>query len=177
MRADMLPLLLHEEKKAAEQVAALHRIGQWQPQRPSSITLQRLCGQLAQLLEKPLRAEAISLELPDDTCYEVLMPAGDLWLVLLSLLDQGRRAIHQQGATAQAASLIRLSVEKNSQGERLRLCMHNSAGTWLAGDGLLWPDRSFCADLLQRHGGMLSEQPMDGHILLHLDLPCRVSVA
>lgn len=78
---------------------------------------------------------------------------------------------------AQAASLIRLSVEKNSQGERLRLCMYNSAGTWLAGDALLWPDRSFCADLLQRHGGMLSEQRMDGHILLHLDLPCRVSVA
>lgn len=176
MRADILPLLLHEEKKAAELVGALHRIGQWQPQRPSSIALQRLCGQLAQLLEKPLRAEAISLELPGDTCCEVLMPAGDLWLVLLSLLDQGRRAIHQQGATARAASLIRLSVE-SGEGERLRLCMHNSAGTWLAGDGLLWPDRSFCAALLQRHGGMLSEQPMDGHILLHLDLPCRVSVA
>ncbi len=177
MRADILPILLHEEKKAAELVGTLHRVGQWQPQRPSSIPLQRICGQLAQLLEKSLRAETISLELPADNRCEVLIPAGDLWLVLLSLIDQARRAILHQANSNRAGQLIRLSVETGGQGERLCLLLSNSAGCWLEGDPLLWPVRSFCTRLLQHHGAGLVEQTRDGQVLLQLDLPCRVSVA
>lgn len=176
IRTDILPLLLHEEKKTAALVGTLHCIGQWQPQRPSSIALQRLCGQLAQLLEKPLRAETISLELPADNRCEILIPAGDLWLVLLCLLDQARRAILQPTNSNRAGQLIRLTAEAGEQ-ERLYLHLENSAGCWLDGNPLLWPDRAFCTHLLQQHGGMLSERLRDGHIQLQLDLPCRVSVA
>lgn len=177
LRADILPLLLHEEKKAAEVVGTLHRLGQWHPRRPSSIGLQQLCGQLAQLLEKPLRADSIRLEWPGANPCEVLIPAGDLCLVLLSLMDQARRAILQQADSNTVTQWIRLAVEPGRHGERLYLLLSNSAGTWVAGDPLVWPARSFCLQLLHHHGAVLSEQVRDGQSLLCLDLPCRLGVA
>ena len=51
LRGDILPLLMHEEKKAAELVGIVQQVGHWQAGRPSSISLQRMFTQLSLLLE------------------------------------------------------------------------------------------------------------------------------
>nr|WP_321466064.1 hypothetical protein [uncultured Desulfobulbus sp.] len=177
LRGDILPLLLHEEKKAAELVSIVQRIGHWQPVRPSSLSLERLFSQLTLLLEKILRAESISLELPTDNRFEALVPAGDLWLVMLTLINQGRHALQQNRADANTAKLISISVELTDQQDRIRLWLSNSSGTWLEGDNTLWPDRPFCTQLLQQHQATLQEHPKGAQIRLSLEIPCRNSAA
>ncbi|MGE4559626.1 MAG: hypothetical protein AB7E77_05475 [Desulfobulbus sp.] len=180
LRADILPRLVHEEKKAAELVGIVQRVGHWQPARPSSIPLQRLFTQLTRLLEKILRAESITLELPDDNRFEVLVPAGDLWLVLLTLITQGRRSLNQKKTVnAQTAKRISIAVdpdEQQGQGH-LRLRLSNSSGTWLEDDSGLWPDRTFCIQLMQQHRAQLHEQAERTQLKLSLELPYRSAVA
>jgi hypothetical protein len=177
LRTDILPLLVHEENKAAELVGILQRVGHWQPTRPSSISLLRLFHQVGQLLEKPLRAESITLELPGENRFEALVPAGDLWLVLLTLIDQGRRGLKQGTTASQSARLIRITAEAGSGNHPLSLHLSNSSGTWVAGDPSLWPDRPFCTQLLQLHQAQLQEQDNDTHLSLTIALPGRNSVA
>ncbi|MGD9947035.1 MAG: hypothetical protein AB7U29_01000 [Desulfobulbus sp.] len=176
LRADILPLLVHEEKKAAELVGIVQRVGHWQPARPSSIPLQPLFTQLALLLEKIFRAESITLELPLENRFEALVPAGDFWLVLLTLINQARRSLNQNTANSQTAKLISITAEPTDQSGQLRLQLNNSSGTWLEGDSALWPDRSFCSQLLQQHQAALHEHPKGSRLQLDLEFPCRNSV-
>jgi hypothetical protein len=177
LRADILPLLVHEEKKAAELVGLVQRVGHWQPAGPSSVPLRRLFSELALLLEKMLRAESISLELPVDNRFEALVPAGDLWLVLLTLINQGRRSLTRGNGNRQSPQLISISVATADQDGRLCLQLSNSSGTWLEGDNSLWPDRPFCTQLLQLYQAGLHEQAKGTQLKLNLELPCRSSVA
>lgn len=177
LRGDILPLLVHEEKKAAELVSIIQKVGHWQPARPSSISLQHLFHQLTQLLEKTLQAESITLELPKENRYEALVPAGDLWLVLLTLINQARRALNQDdGSLQQTTKLINLTVEGPDLNQRICIQLNNSAGTWLEDSGALWPDRAFCMQLLQLNKAELNEQSKNARLLLELHLPCRRSV-
>lgn len=177
LRADILPLLVHEEKKAAELVGLVQRVGHWQPAGPSSVPLRRLFSELALLLEKMLRAESISLELPVDNRFEALVPAGDLWLVLLTLINQGRRSLTRGNGNRQSPQLISISVATADQDGRLCLQLSNSSGTWLEGDNSLWPDRPFCTQLLHLYQAGLHEQAKGTQLKLNLELPCRSSVA
>jgi hypothetical protein len=177
LRGDILPLLVHEGKKAADLVGIIQRVGHCQPARPSSIPLQRLFHQLTQLLEKTLRAESITLDLPIDTRYEALVPAGDLWLVVLTLINQGRGALNLGDASSRSAKLISIVVEGINQNQQLCLQLHNSTGTWLENEGSLWPDRAFCTQLLQLHQAELHELHQDAQVLLELRLPCRATTA
>jgi len=175
LRGDILPLLLHEEKKAAELVGVVQRIGHWQPTRPSSLSLERLFSQLTLLLEKILRAESISLDLPADNRFEALVPAGDLWLVMLTLIHQGRQALQQTRVDTNTAKLISIRIEPTEQQDRIRLWLSNSSGAWLEGDTSLWPDRPFCTQLLQQHQSSLHEHIQGAYIQFSLEIPCRNS--
>lgn len=174
LRAGILPRLMQEEKKTAELVSTWQKVGQWQPSRPSSIALDRLFSQLKQMLEKGLRAESITLVFPDRVTAEALVPAGDLWLTLLTLIDQGRRALNKEPASHTTPKQIRITLAASAnKNQPLSLQLENTSGTWLQGDQLLWPDRPFCAQLLQMHQGSLSEQAMENQIQLILTVPCR----
>jgi hypothetical protein len=172
--------LIQEEKKTAELVAALQRISQWQPARGgSSISLASLFRMLTLVLDKPLRAESIVLSLPIDCRHEVTVAAGDLWLVLLTLLQQGRRALSREAAGAQTEK--RLSMEcrvHTGEPRRLSLVLTNSAAAFDDDSaGSVWPSQTFCTHLLQMHQATLAiEATPDGERLL-IDLPHRVSVA
>ena len=177
LRGDILPLLMHEEKKAAELVSIVQRVGHWQPAHPSSVPLQQLFAQLLLLQEKILRAESITLEVPTDNRCEALVPAGDLWLVLLTLINQGRHSLRLNGADSKPPKRITVLAEPMDQQGTIRLLLSNSNGTWLEGDNTLWPDRSFCTQLLQEHRGTLHELTKGAHLQLILEFPCRSSAA
>lgn len=177
LRNDILPLLLHEEQRAAELVGIVQRVGQWQPTRPSSISLQRIFRQLALLLDTTLRAESVTLELPTDAQSEALIPAGDLWLILLTLIDQGRRALKNMSAPPDSGKQIHLLLEPTGDSGTVRLLLSNSSGGWAAGDPLLWPDRVLCMQLLQQHQASLEEQVKGAKLTLIMTLPCCTHVA
>ena len=178
--AGLYQSLINEEKKTADLVAALQRVSQWQPARgASSLSLSALFRMVALVLDKPLRAESIVLSLPTECQHEVPIAAGDLWLVLLTLLQRGRRALNREAAGAQTEK--RLSVEcRVCPGENLRLSLvlTNSAAAWDDDrTGSVWPSLTFCTHLLQMHQASLTiEATTPGERLL-LDLPCRTSVA
>ena len=176
LRNDILPLLLHEEKRAAEMVGIMQRVGQWQPTRPSSISLDRLFSQLLLLLDKPLRAESITLDVPLKAPIEALVPAGDLWLILVSFIDQGRRALKKATNTESSAKTILLRLESTAQAATVRLEVSNSSGNWIEGDPMLWPKREFCQQLLQSHKATLDEEVKGSKRNLLIELPCRESV-
>jgi len=177
LRNDILPLLLHEEKRAAEMVGIMQRVGQWQPTRPSSIALERVFTQICLLLDKPLRAESVTLDIPLKTKIEALVPAGDLWLILLTLLDQGRRSLKKATNSDSSPKEIHLRLESTAQAEKIRLELSNSSGGWIEGAPMLWPKREFCERLLQQHHATLEEQVKGSKLNLIIELPCRDSVA
>ena len=176
LRNDILPLLLHEEKRAAEMVGIMQRVGQWQPTRPSSISLERLFSQLLLLLDKPLRAESITLDVPLKTPIEALVPAGDLWLILVSFIDQGRRALKKVNNEDSSPKTILLRLESTAQAKTVRLEVSNSSGNWIEGDPILWPERAFCQQLLLHHNATFDEEVKGTIRTLLIELPCRESV-
>jgi hypothetical protein len=177
--AGLYQLLITEEKKTAELVAALQRVSGWQSARgASSIPLSPLFRMVALVLDKPLRAESIILNLPTECRHEITVAAGDLWLVLLTLLQQGRRALNR-AADSNPHNGKRLNVECRAQsGEHIRLILTNTTGTWAEeSSGSAWPSLTFCTHLLHMHQASLNlEATVQGERLL-VDLPCRSSVA
>lgn len=178
--AGLYQSLITEEKKTAELVAALQRVSQWQPAPgASSIPLSPLFRMVELVLEKPLRAESIVLSLPAECCQEVTVAAGDLWLVLLTLLQQGRRALNREAAAGPQTDK-RLNVDCRVQsGEHLRLSLilSNTAGAWAEeSGGSVWPSLTFCTHLLQMHRAALTLDTTSQGERLLLDLPCRNSV-
>ena len=176
--ADLCQLLVKEEKKTADLVAALQRIGQWQSARSgSSVPLSVIVRMVALFLEKPLSAEAIVLTLPAECRHAITVPAGDLWLVLLTLLQQGRRALGQKETGAPAEKWLRVQCREHPDdgNRRLILVLTNSRAAWhddLADS--VWPSSSFCTHLLRMHNASLTiETTFQGeHVLI--DLPCHI---
>jgi len=176
--ARVCELLASEEKKTAELVGALQRICQWQPARTSSVSLRTLFHLLGLIFEKSLRAESILLTLPADCDAEAAVAAGDLWLVALTLVEQGRRILLDGMADPPGEKRLHIECRKQP-GERFRLTLlfTNSAGLWEAPLDPVWPSLSFCTHLLQVHDASLTLEASDGGTLLLLELPCRGSVA
>lgn len=172
--------LVKEEKKTADLVAALQRISQWQSARSgSSIALTAIFRMVALFLEKPLCTESIVLNLPTDCQHAITVPAGDLWLVLLTLLQQGRRALNRKATGTPAEKW--LSVQCREQPEanrRISLVLTNSVAAWHDDRfDSVWPSSAFCTHLLQMHHASLAiEATSQGERVL-IDLPCHISAA
>ncbi len=171
--------LVSEEKKTAELVGAMQRIGQWQPARASSVSLATLFRLLALVFEKPLRAESITLDLPVECNQEAAIAAGDLWLVLLALMQQGRRALNRAIPGKQSEKRLQIACRAHpGESRRLTLTLTNSAAAWDDDSaGAVWPPLSFCTDLLQMHGASLVLESTGGENRLLIELPYRSSVA
>ena len=178
-RATILPSLVGEAHKTGELVRALQRIGQWQRNQTATLPLPILFQCLRLVLEKPMRAESITLRLPDDCPYEAMVAAGDLWLIVLSIIQQGRRILHGATRSAPDERAQWLAIECNvPQGEnqRLALLLSHSKTNWEEGHpDPLWPSLDFCAQLLQTYGATLATSPDASHLCI--DLPSRSSVA
>lgn len=172
--------LIKEVQKTAELVATFQRISQWQATPASNVSLQLLFRMLALVLDRPLRAESIALQLPVECPYEVPIPAGDLWLVLLTLTHQGRLALNRALPGKQTGKLLRLECRAlPGEEHRLTLTLSNSATAWEDENGgpTVWPCRAFCAHLLHRHRVALTAPETPEGTCLILDLPYRNSVA
>ncbi len=171
--------LVSEEKKTAELVGAMQRIGQWQPARASSVSLPTLFRLLALVFEKPLRAESITLDLPIECNQEAAIAAGDLWLVLLALMQQGRRALNRALPGKQSEKRLQIACQTHpGENRRLTLTLTNTAAAWDDDSaGAVWPPLAFCTDLLQMHGASLALESTGGETRLLIELPYRSSVA
>ena len=171
--------LVNEVQKTADLVALLQRVGQWQSAPASSVSLKMLFQMLTLLLNKPLRADSIVLSLPVDCSHEVAMTAGDLWLVLLTLIHQGRQALNRIVPGKQTEKWLRLEgMALPGNDRRFTLTLTNSAAAWDdEGSGeSIWPSRTFCTLLLHRHQVALTAPKVSGGTHLILELPCRNSV-
>jgi len=170
--------LLKEAKKIADLVTGMQLARQGPPSPSPSVSLPSLLTMLALVLDKPLRAEAIALQLPSDGRFEVNLPAGDLWLVLLTLCQSGRRALNQTFPGKQANKHLTLACRLSQEPERplLILSCSNSAGSWpddAAATGTVWPSLAFCTELLQLHQATLDLTDEANGSQIRLELPCR----
>lgn len=173
--AGLYRALVREEKKTADLVAALQRVSQWQSARSAaSIALPSLFQMVLLVLDKPLRAESVALGLPTDCRHDIPIPAGDLWLVLLTLLQQGRRALHRETTGARSEKWLNVACRVQPGADRrLQLVLTNSAAAWDDGSEPVWPSLTFCAHLMHRHQASLTVEPTLQGTHLLLDLPCR----
>jgi len=170
--------LLKEEKKIAGLVAGMQLVSPGHGARAASSSLPSLFKMLALVLDKPLRAEAIVFTVPSECRYEVPVPAEVLWLVLLTLVQVGRRALNLSFPGKQREKSLSIACVPNPQNiHRLTLRCTNSANSWEeeAVASAPWPSLSFCTHLLAVHQSGLIMTPDQGQPLL-LDLPCRNSV-
>ena len=168
--------LSQEATKTASLIAALQRAGQWQAARgPSSIALSTLFETVALLLDKPLRAESIILRLPTGCRGQVTVAAGDLWLVLLTLLEQGRRALNREVSKSQPEKWLSAECQVLAEvPHRIRLVLTNSVAAWEDGhSGPVWPTRAFCAHLLQLYQASIHLETITLGKRILIDLPCR----
>lgn len=176
--ADLYLSLVKEEKKTADLVAAFQRIGQWQSARSgSSVPLSGIVRMVALFLEKPLSAESIVLTLPAECRYAITIPAGDLWLVLLTLLQQGRRALNHEATGVRPEKWLRVQCREHPDNgnRRLILMLTNSRAAWHDDrTDSVWPSSAFCTHLLRMHHASLTiETTSQGeHVLI--DLPCHM---
>lgn len=176
--ADLCQSLVKEEKKTADLVAALQRIGQWQSARSgSSIALAIIFRMVALFIEKTLCAEAIVLNLPTDCRHAITVPAGDLWLVLLTLLQQGRRALSREATGVRGEKWLRVQcLEHPDNGNRrLHLVLTSSVAAWHDDrSDSVWPSSAFCTHLLRMHDASLTIEATSQGDHFILDLPCHI---
>lgn len=168
--------LMKEEKKSVELVAALQRISQWQAARSGSdIPLRVVFDLLALVLEKPLRIETIMLNLPANCRHTVTVPAGDLWLVLLTLLHQGKMALNRKPTAPDTDRQLGILCHEHPEtANRLQLLLTNSASSWHEDPAdAVWPTSAFCAHLLHLHGASLIPEDTTRASHITLDLPCH----
>ncbi len=172
--------LFKEEKKIADLVAGMHMVRQNPPS--PSVSLPSLLTMLALVLDKPLRSESIVFDLPAECRFEVQIPAGDLWLVLLTLTQSGRRALNQTfpGKQPNKRLTIECRFPPSPEHQTLTLSCSNSAAVWpddTSVAGTVWPSLTFCTQLLQLHHASLTllEEAKGTQILL--EIPCRKAAA
>lgn len=178
-RAAILPSLVGEAHKTGETIRALQRIGQWQRNQTASLPLPILFQCLSLVLEKPMRAESITLRLPSDCPYEAMITAGDLWLIVLTIIQLGRRILHGTTRPTPEQCTQWLAIEYSvtpGENQRLALLLFHSKTSWEEErPDPLWPSLAFCAQLLQTYGATLTTAADPPH--LRIDIPCRSSVA
>ncbi len=179
-RATLYQLLTKEEKKIADLVGSMQLVSQRPMARTSAISLATLFTMLKQILDKPFRAESITFSLPVECRHEVQIPAGDLWLVVLTLLQSGRRALnHAFPGKSEQKNLSVDCVLAAQDTARLTLHFTNSAGSWPDKDTgeMVWPPQTFCQHLLQSHQATLvCSKTEKGHSMF-IELPRRKPVA
>lgn len=179
-REKLFQALVAEEKKTADLVIALQRAGRW-PQRlgEGGVTLDTLLTMLNMVLDKPLRSEGIALSLPGQGRHQVGTAGGDLWLVLLSLLEQGRRALKEHSGADQGEKRLSVTLRQTVEDpDMLSLVLDNSAAAWIEDEtDMVWPSRALCTLLLQRHQGSLTIETLPEGQRLRINLPCRTSAA
>jgi len=176
--ATIYPSLVNEAQKTAELIRVLQRLGQWQPGHGSSLSLPVLFQVLTLVLEKPLRAESIRLNLPRECAYETPVAAGDLWLVVVSLIQLGRRVVRRVAAGSQSEKHLTIECRPPGDEGRLTLLLTNSTGSWEEErPDPVWPSLIFCTHLLQLHGALLTIDAACHQTRLRISLPCRGSVA
>jgi hypothetical protein len=172
--------LLKEEKKIVDLSAAMQRLGQGPSSRQGS-SLSSLFKTLSLILDKPLRAESIVLVLPAECQGEVSVPGGDLWLVLLTLVQQGRRALKRVLPGRQQEKSLRIDCTPDeTKGGRVTLTLVNSAACWDEESGAAapaWPTQPFCVELLRLHGACLTTVATAEGTRLQLELPVRGGAA
>ena len=172
--------LLKEEKKIVDLSAAMQRLGQGPSSRQGS-SLSSLFKTLSLILDKPLRAESIVLVVPAECQGEVSVPGGDLWLVLLTLVQQGRRALKRVLPGRQQEKSLRIDCAPDeTKGGRVTLTLVNSAACWDEESGTAapaWPTQPFCVELLRLHGACLTTVATAEGTRLQLELPVRGGAA
>ena len=179
-REPLYQSLLKEEKKIVELAAAMQRLGQGVSSRQAS-SLSSLFRALALILDKPLRAESIVLVVPAECRWEVAVPGGDLWLVLFTLVQQGRRALKRALPDRQQEKVLRIDCAPDDANEgRVTLTLANTAGSWDEESGEMapaWPSQPFCTDLLRLHDAILTTVATAEGNRLQLTLPGRGKAA
>lgn len=175
-RESLYQSLLKEEKKIVDLSAAMLRLGQG-PSTGQGYSLSSLFRTLSLILDKPLRAESIVLVVPTECHGETTVPGGDLWLVLLTLVQQGRRALKRVLPGRQEEKLLRIECTTNEgKAGRFTLTLVNSAACWDEESGAAapaWPSLAFCEELLQVHGASLSTFAAVKGSRLQVELPAH----
>ncbi|NLZ16877.1 MAG: hypothetical protein GX087_03980 [Desulfobulbaceae bacterium] len=175
----LVQALHREEKKATDLLAAVQKLGQWQGSQAGQVSMQAVFSLLRKILAQPLRVESIRLDLPEECLVESRVARGDLWLVILSVLQLGRFNLNQHPSLPQHLSekVLSLAVHLlDRDAQRLVLHCLNSSGMWSHSPAAnVFPPLSFCAELLAVHGAGLSRQETGSGEIIVLDLPCRIA--
>ncbi|MDX9834370.1 MAG: hypothetical protein RBT36_04050 [Desulfobulbus sp.] len=175
-REPLYQSLLKETKKIVDLSAAMQRLGQ-EPSSQQGSSLSSLFRTLSLVLDKPLRAESIVLVVPAECQGEVSVPDDDLWLVLLTLVQQGRRALKRVLPGRQQEKTLRIACAPDEpKGRRVTLTLVNSAACWDEESGVAapaWPSQAFCEELLRLHGACLTLVATAEGSRLQLELPVR----
>jgi hypothetical protein len=177
-RTSLLQALMQEEKKIAALVTGMQHLFTGQHADLGHASLSTLFRVLTAVLDKRLQAESINCTFPEPYPDVVQIPAGDLWLVLLTLVQCGRRAFHQAAPLHNKEKrLVVACLNENTTQNRVVLRFTNSTCSWPAPtlqDSAVWPSLAFCRHLLRLHGGDLNLQEEAPHFqAILLDLPCR----
>ena len=174
----LVQALHREEKKATDLLTAVQKLGQWQGSQTGQVSMQAVFSLLRKILAQPLRVEGIRLDLPEECLVESRVARGDLWLVLLSVLQLGRFHLNQHHGLPQypPEKVLSLAVHHlDRDAQRLVLHCLNSTGLWSHSPAAnVFPPLSFCAELLAVHGAGLSRQETGSGEIIVLDLPCRI---
>ncbi len=178
MREDIQRRLVAEERKIAELIGALQQVGQWQSGHGSGVPLRTLFGVLILLLDPSFRAEGITLTLVGASHCEPMLAAGDLLLVLVTLLQQGRMAVNRLAAGKAGSKVLRLTCSASGPDNLHTFRLGNSVGAWdESGADTIWPSQRFCANLLQAHGASLHVETVVQETVLRIDVTCRNAAA
>ncbi len=121
------------------------------------------------------------LVVPAECRWEVAVPGGDLWLVLFTLVQQGRRALKRALPDRQQEKVLRIDCAPDDANEgRVTLTLANTAGSWDEESGEMapaWPSQPFCTDLLRLHDAILTTVATAEGNRLQLTLPGRGKAA
>lgn len=178
-RNSLLRALMREEKKIATLVTGMQHLFTGQHTDRGHASLSTLFHMLRSVLDKRLQAESITCTFPEPHPDVVTIPAGELWLVLLTLVQSGRRAFFQDAPLNNGGKKLSITwLKESTTQDHLVLQFTNSACSWPGPsfqDSAVWPSLAFCRHLLRLHGGDLHLQEEDAQTnAVLLDLPCRL---
>ncbi|WP_028585994.1 hypothetical protein [Desulfogranum mediterraneum] len=166
--------LLREEQRIASLARSMVVLSkQTEPPQLQAIQADAFFQGLRSLLEKPLQAQAISLQLSHRDNPTLPMPPGILRLVCLTLVQLARLCCTAQTTTTQKC--ISLCCLSNPEIPCIDILHTNSADQWSPArpePSPAWPSLEQCTLLMQQHGGdLIHEQPPHGPARLTLRLP------
>jgi hypothetical protein len=179
-RDSLLQALMKEEKKIVGLVTGMQQLFSGQQPGSGHTSLSALFHMLTLVLDKRLRTEAITCTFPEQYPDVIHIPAGDLWLVLLTLVQSGRRALNQADSVPPGKkNLVIACLNQTTEKDHLILQFTNTASSWPeapAPESAIWPSLAFCRHLLRLHGGDISRREEDHRTnAILLRLPSRTS--